>query len=262
MVTNGFHLTENVCRSLKEKTGLKSVQITVDGPKAIHDTRRPLADGSGTFDVILDNIREITNHVKVNLRINLDKKNLPGLSSLFEIISQRIENKANLRVYCSPVSTKIGQPAHLKERFSLEEYGRILVDNIFPAMIKYGLDTPELPKPALLHCAAIGSSCFAIEPEGRIQKCLDLVGRAEEQIGKIQKDGSVAWNMPRILEWELWSPLADESCAQCVFLPICGGGCPFSNLRLGFRECEPWKSNIYDLMELVYKNNKDKENHG
>lgn len=56
MVTNGYLLTEEVAGMLTELR-IKSIQITLDGRKEVHDSRRHLAGGGPTFDRIVDNIR-------------------------------------------------------------------------------------------------------------------------------------------------------------------------------------------------------------
>ena len=57
IITNGYLLTKEVAEKLKEYH-VRSAQITVDGPKEIHDTRRPMANGQGTYDVIMEHLAE------------------------------------------------------------------------------------------------------------------------------------------------------------------------------------------------------------
>ena len=37
------------------------------------------------------------------------------------------------------------------------------------------------------------------------------------------------------------SPLPDEECRECVWLPICAGGCPHKRLFHGGRRCLPYR---------------------
>ena len=56
MVTNGYLLTEPIVEMLDE-VGVSRIQITLDGLKNYHDVRRPLRNGAGTFDKIIENLK-------------------------------------------------------------------------------------------------------------------------------------------------------------------------------------------------------------
>lgn len=48
MITNGYLLSRDVLTILKIKVDF--IQITIDGGPKVHDLKRPLADGSKTFE--------------------------------------------------------------------------------------------------------------------------------------------------------------------------------------------------------------------
>ena len=56
MVTNGYLFTPDLVE-LIDRIGVVKVQITLDGLKEHHDSRRHLRDGRGTFDKIVENLR-------------------------------------------------------------------------------------------------------------------------------------------------------------------------------------------------------------
>jgi uncharacterized protein len=55
IITNGWLLSDKVCRKLKN-SNISSMQITLDGSRESHNSRRILKNGQGTFDRIIDNI--------------------------------------------------------------------------------------------------------------------------------------------------------------------------------------------------------------
>jgi len=57
MTTNGTLLTPEIYKRLADND--VSILISLDGPKAVHDTNRKFTDGSGSFDVIVNNIEAI-----------------------------------------------------------------------------------------------------------------------------------------------------------------------------------------------------------
>ncbi len=58
ITTNGYDLTADIFKQLY-KFKILSYQITLDGYRSQHDNQRILADGSGTFDRIVNNLIEI-----------------------------------------------------------------------------------------------------------------------------------------------------------------------------------------------------------
>ncbi|MEM0113980.1 MAG: radical SAM protein, partial [Metallosphaera sp.] len=88
VVTNGSLLTKSVAERLIS-LGLSHVQITLDGPREVHDKRRHYLDGRGSYEVILNNLRNLQDMVNVILRINVDVKNLDEVDVLFSELRER-----------------------------------------------------------------------------------------------------------------------------------------------------------------------------
>ncbi|MBI4533873.1 MAG: 4Fe-4S cluster-binding domain-containing protein, partial [Candidatus Melainabacteria bacterium] len=60
LTTNGLNLNRALVLDWKDK-GLQYIRVTLDGPPAIHDQRRHLHSGKGTFKTILHNLCSIAN---------------------------------------------------------------------------------------------------------------------------------------------------------------------------------------------------------
>lgn len=75
MVTNGYKLTRRVAEKLKDMD-IHYIQVTLDGSKQAHDSRRILHNHQPTFEHILDNIRECADILNISIRINVDKTNI------------------------------------------------------------------------------------------------------------------------------------------------------------------------------------------
>ena len=82
IVTNGYLLTENVAERLRD-SGVTSAEVILDGPPEVHDRRRPLKNGKGTFGTIFNNIKASSKIIEVILRINIDKTNIHSAGDLF-----------------------------------------------------------------------------------------------------------------------------------------------------------------------------------
>ena len=59
---------------------IREIQVTLDGTESIHDARRFLKSGDGTFLKIVNGIDAcIQNKITVNLRMVIDKENIENL---------------------------------------------------------------------------------------------------------------------------------------------------------------------------------------
>ena len=87
IVTNGYLFTEEVIDFFKGKK-LGNIQITIDGSKEHHNTTRCLKAGQKpTFDVIINNIELILQHMPetiLAIRVNVKKSNLIEYLHLLE----------------------------------------------------------------------------------------------------------------------------------------------------------------------------------
>jgi uncharacterized protein len=102
LVTNGYLLE----RALVERLvplGIGQIQVTVDGPPELHDRRRVLAGGQGTFRRILDNLRASVDLASFQLRINVDRRNAASALEVVEIL-QREGLAGKVRPYLAQVS--------------------------------------------------------------------------------------------------------------------------------------------------------------
>ena len=99
MVTNGVLLTNRISRKLLE-FGIEKIQITLDGSKRIHNSKRKLHTGEGTFGVIINNLKEADKNLKIMLRVNVDKKNTDYMEELLdELISYGVHDMENISLY-------------------------------------------------------------------------------------------------------------------------------------------------------------------
>jgi uncharacterized protein len=87
-ITNGYELQHY--KELLNPDMIKSLQITIDGPKAIHDTRRTHFEDGSTFDQIIDNIEFcLEQQVYVSTRVNTEVKNFDYIQELNDLFKAR-----------------------------------------------------------------------------------------------------------------------------------------------------------------------------
>ena len=101
MVTNGYLFTPDLVE-LIDRIGVVKVQITLDGLKEHHDSRRHLRDGRGTFDKIVENLRLFEEYaIRVDIRMNVDNENCRDYIGLQQKLAE-LDNP-NVVLYPSPV---------------------------------------------------------------------------------------------------------------------------------------------------------------
>ena len=81
VITNGALLTRAVAERLVA-AGVTRVQVTLDGPREIHDARRPMRGGQATFDRIVGNLKAVKGLIDVVIRVNVNEGNRPRVPEL------------------------------------------------------------------------------------------------------------------------------------------------------------------------------------
>lgn len=223
IITNGTLFTRDMIGKL-DKYSIKSVQITLDGNQAQHDTKRFFANGKGTYAKILENVSLLLqlSNVQVSLKINLDKSN----------VNSYIEQRNNINnLYTEYVKNgRLGiLRNYVRNRTEFKGCDTCLSEEEY-------FDKFYNPRCALNYLTSIAAPCplrscsdFAIGPDGSIYKCLEFLGNKDKAIGNmlthninIRKQASHALS---------YDPFNDEKCCNCEIFPLCGGGCPIDRER-------------------------------
>ncbi|MCK4528913.1 radical SAM protein [candidate division WOR-3 bacterium] len=225
IITNGTLITENSLSKLIHYDPL--FQITLDGPRDIHDKRRPYKNGEGTYDDIIKSIHLLKKHrfKKIVIRVNIDKENRQHIERLLDQLKEKFGT--DLMVRFAPVVPPVGDKKvscpWLAQTFMDEEDYAIL-PKLFQAAEKRGFTVVMRSQVNLLFCEFHTDSSFMIDPQADIYKCEALVGIKECKAGSIDRKGSLSVTYP-YYDWLSISPL-DTECRDCPLLPACGGGCP------------------------------------
>lgn len=251
LITNGVLLSLKRLNRLK-KLGLKDIQITIDGPRAIHDKRKPAKDGKSSFDRILNNLQLISPYIPIDIRVNVDNSNENYIKDLVDILS-KLNLPKSTRIYFENVrgegracknscvfSNLFDNKGFAKKALQMEHYAH-----------QKGLTLLAFPENAPKMCSATADNALVIEPDGTLQKCYTLVGKKKESIGNVS-DG-IIYN-ENTLKWSSFDPFNLPKCKKCKFMPICWGGCPLRALKdKTIKSCPTLRYNTKDLLRLMSK---------
>jgi len=106
------------------------------------------------------------------------------------------------------------------------------------------------PNPSVLPCGAVNVGTFAIDPDGYVYKCWEVIGIREEAVFHLAKPEMINKQQ---LRWINWDAKDDQECGDCKFLPMCNGGCVLAAMK-GKKNCTHWRYNLEGMLGiLAYK---------
>jgi uncharacterized protein len=257
MITNGYLLNEEVISQLNTLK-IKKIQITLDGKKETHDSRRHLINGGETFDKIVSNIDKLMSsdwEGTLDVRVNVDPSNKDEFAYVYKFIQERYPDKfdKNVIVYPGFVHSEEVNP-DTSCFFDSRDKGQFLVDLYREHKINA---LPAFPHMVTSGCTMTKRNAYVVGPDGELYKCWNDVGEPEEVIGNVSS--FLNWNTALVAEGMVGaSYLEDPECQKCFFFPICDGGCAkmrMLNKRDGEKRdtCSYFKDHIKTLLELHYE---------
>jgi len=223
LMTNGSLFKRSIAEELLT-FGLESVRITLDGPAETHNRYRPFKSGAGSFNTIIRNIKDTCDLVKIGIGGNFDINSYDKFVSLldyfeeegltpekipmikFDPVMKYPENDRSFYEYT-------GGCASINEPWLVDVSCR-LREEIF----KRGYNTVKLTP---ITCMIEKNEAYVVNYDGAIYKCPGFIGKKRFEVGDLEtgvRDYSDAYRL------DIWK---NEECAECVYLPLCFGGCRF-----------------------------------
>lgn len=269
IITNGLLLDEETWHKLK-KYEVRNVQVTLDGPKEIHDKSRPLLGSGklGNYDRIMKNLSIMPEGMHLALRINLDKKVFDKFELLLTdlrdngIWPQRHDD-VNIDVAWLRTYEEEKEKTEVTDRFDTDEYYHALMEikllkrKVYnewaetqgrrPAKISWEL--PELQS----ECATwVSPYSMVIDPEGNIHKCWETIHDSKESVNNVS-EGFRKEDFDRYSDYDRYNT-SHEKCTDCKFVPVCDQlSC--SHQVVGEKEppCTYWKFVLEDSLRDQFR---------
>lgn len=232
ITTNGYCINEKVMDMFRALS-FKEVRITLDGGREVHDTRRMLRSGRGTFDVIVANVKKLSAQgIPVKVRVNMDKQNPNAL----EDVKKELGGLENVYIYPATVSEEPTQDDCQREKcftgddevgaFHQALYEKYDFKPTFESLFNKGVSC----------CMAEHDDSCVIDHKGYVYKCVNDVGHPAWAVCNV--NGDYTAKNPRVVAKYLGrDPFNEEPCRECKFLPLCYGGCVNAYARCGVHTC-------------------------
>ena len=237
---------------------IHGAQITIDGPREVHDARRRNVTGESTFDKLIDRTNALlSNDLDVIVRINIDKDNISRVDELLATLREKIDRYENLKIDFGQVTafTEICRSIE-SDCYGNAQFADIMIP-LYEKVEAAGFSVNKMsayPSPRTNYCCVDYVSSFVVDNKGALYRCWNHVGNAKYSCGNVNDLESVSLGR-NYLSWILRNPIRHEKCRECNCLPICMGGCPdaMRTSSDGQPVCGTVKYNLEKILEYYYE---------
>lgn len=268
VVTNGYNLAEYA--NIFKNRSIREIQVTLDGTQDIHDKRRFLKNGKGTFTAITEGIDACLRYkIPINLRMVIDRENIGNLPDLATVainkgwtasryFKTQIGRNYELHHCQSSPDLLFSRISLFEEIFELTKQYPHILDFYKPAysVAKFLSENGTLPDPLFDACPACKTE-WAFDYTGNIYSCTATVGKSDESLGTFYPE--IILNREKVREWESRDVISIPECRNCSLQLACGGGCGSvaanRNGKIHSVDCRPVK----ELLELGFSQYFEKE---
>ena len=257
IVTNAS-LLENSDVELFKRYKINGAQITIDGPKEIHDSRRRAVSGQSTFDKLIDRVNLLLNeNLSVIVRINVDKENISRVDELLDTLAERIDRREDLKIDFGQVSpfTDICKSIE-SDCYNSAQFADIMLP-LYEKVLARGFEMNNMavyPSPRVNFCCADYANSFVIDNHGALYRCWNHVQDLASSCGNVNRGDDFELKK-NYLSWIQWNPIKHPKCHECYCLPICMGGCPYlmRTSEDGQPVCRMVKYNLDKILNHYYE---------
>ena len=239
IVTNGYLLTqENI--NILNRCKITLCQITIDGLGEMHDATRHLAGGGATFDRIIGNLRNSKIPFRICIRQNVQESNFSSVPKVKEFIEMLAEESGNSLFY---------EPNLVRRNKASEERGTqsTLLCGTDSSDIGIMRETGRFSSGRGYYCGASGIWFIVIDENGNLFKCWESIGDPTNAFATVHdwdpnNPLDTAYAPDKFTMYVNTSlPTTDKECLECIWLPMCVGGCPYHRLHYE-KVCFPFKN--------------------
>lgn len=232
IITNGLLLITTQISALN-MWNTKEIQVTFDGLFENHDKRKSFDFGNNNFEKIIEKLKEILkNDIKVKIRINISKDNYDEVDDIFDYFENTFKDFDNFKYYYS----------YLTDDSSLHDYAfnKNEIREINPVIYQRYMKNKRvrLPRNRRVYCGAQNPNSFFIDIYGNVFSCEHNFWCSDKILMNINDFDYNKFENSK-------NTIIDKKCKECIFLPVCQGGC----IRNNYNECPQFISNVVEFLK-------------
>jgi len=257
MSTNGYLLTPEMVDSLFQSK-IKSFQICIDGPEFVHDRKRKLAGGGGTYRRIIANLLSMHNRGEdffVSMRVNFDNESIPFLEAwLSDEIAPLLAHDPRFGMHFEPV-TKRGGPNDSILDVCTPHIASATRSRLFAKALALGFSDLNVKKFLIPHglvCYAAREAAFIVATDGSVYKCSLAFDDPRNNVGTLSADGELLLDSAKSALWTSLDGQDTTECDHCSLYGCCQSRkCPLVAIKQHKPVC-PVTNEVYaTLVKLV-----------
>lgn len=262
---------DGAAAALLARCRVESVLVTIDGPRDIHNVRRPTVEGDDAFAHVMDAIDALqANGVRVDGMINLDKVTMPLYPQLRRELAARGVDLAPAKL--NDYAHTFGQGHFAPPAFDLfthEEF-HLAERDAFLAEPHAAEEFREMLRPVCRFCEGQRANYFVVDYRGDVYRCDGWMGDRTRAIGSLMEreegagtrafanadetrvagdrvDTAALANV-RLAEAPItFDPFEHDDCRACELLPQCWGNCSWERELCGW-PCHPFRETLGDFL--------------
>lgn len=245
ITTNGILLDDKKTDYIN--ANMSNVVLSVDGRREVHDKVRVRADGSGSYDSVIDKFKKLADsrsQERYYVRGTFTRDNLDFSEDVMHLAALGFE-----QISVEPVVAKESESYALREEDLpriFAEYERLaqrLVDyrkaGHFVNFFHYMIDLNESPCAyKMLSGCGSGHEYAAVTPSGDIYPCHQFASNPDFKMGNVF-DGKIDENIrDMFLKSNIYTK---EDCGNCWARFYCSGGCAANAINMNGDINKPYK---------------------
>ena len=224
VVTNGTLFSEKNLELLRDLRA--HVTVSLDGPAAINDRRRPNLAGQGVTEKVIVGLHSLLAHksdlASVGVHSVFDPEMSADVDGLYDFYAQFdldwFDLAFDVKNPSQEASQAYTQTMGELARLAYTRGGEKALRKLSP--FDHHFTTLDQQSPMQNFCQA-GKTTFAIDAKNQVAICPWLAGRPKEIVGY----GTELWQ-DRLIPYQ--EPLVEKNgCGQCWARSLCGGGCMY-----------------------------------
>ncbi len=234
IVTNGYTLSTYI--DILKTANIREIQVTLDGTKEVHNSRRHTKTKQPTFEAIVTGIdNALAENIPINLRVVVDGENINDLPNIAQFAIEKgwttnplfkTQIGRNYELHsCQANNIQLFDRASLYEKMYelITEHPHILEFHA-PAysISKFLFEQGKMPHPLFDACPGCKTE-WAFDYTGKIYPCTAMVGKKGEEVGTYYP--AISLHSSAIKEWENRDITSIPQCSNCSLSMLCGGGC-------------------------------------
>ena len=232
IITNGLLLDPYIADVFHEY-GV-DVCVSLDGPKDVNDACRMTADGCGSFDRVVENIRMLQSHgIDPGLSSVMTRESVASLGRVADFLFGELGIKGVGFNHVSIIPSS-GDYSGYDEEYE-NSYGDSLIrmadiieaeyPDVYEKRMDYKRNCFLLRTLSKSSCTGTGHQ-ISVSTDGQIGICQGYMGSRNTFNNSVFDEDYDPRQDEVFIEWSKRSPYNMPECLSCPALATCGGGCP------------------------------------